>query len=218
MNKMDLDSLKPNANVYKEQQAKNKKEDRKKLQAVVKKESIVSTKKPLGQKFKEAFISEDTSDVKSYIFLDVIIPTIKNTILDVGEMILFGGTSGRSRRGGGYYSADRDRVSYRAYYKSDNRGTVRRNRREEERYEKDDKVDYRNIILRNRIDAEEVVNELRNRIDQYDQATIADLFDLIDVTSSYIDSNWGWTDMNDIGIRRVSAGYLIDLAEAKYLE
>ncbi len=188
-----------------------------KLQAVVKKDSIVTTKKPLGQKFKEAFISEDTSDVKSYIFLDVIIPTIKNTILDVGEMILFGGTSGRSRRGG-YYSEDRDRVSYRAYYKSDGRRPSRRSRREEERYEKDDKVDYRNIVLRNRMDAEEVVNELRRRIDQYNQATIADLFDLIDISSNYVDNNWGWSNPNEIGIRRVSSGYLIDVAEAKYLD
>ena len=63
-----------------------------------------------------------------------------------------------------------------------------------------------------------MVNRLRERIDEYEQATVADLFDLIDVSSNYVDNNWGWADPHDIGIRRVSSGYLIDVAEARHLD
>ena len=222
MAKIDIDQLKPNSHAYKEglerrEEVATVEKSRPKLSPAVKKESIVTTKKSFGQKFKEAFISDDTKDVKTYIWSDVVIPTIKNTILDVGEMILFGGISGR-RYGSG--RRDRDRVPYSSYYKSDYNGRRReRDRRDDDdRYRENDKVDYRNIILRDRRDAEDVVNRLRERIEEYDQATVADLFDLIDVSSNYVDNNWGWADPHDIGIRRVSSGYLIDVTEARHLD
>lgn len=217
---LDIDSLKPNSHAYKDGLKKGEgKEstgsDREKLPPVVKKGGVVSTKKPLGQKLTEAFISDDAQDVKSYVVLDVIIPTIKNTILDVIEMMLFGSTSSRSSR-----RSTKDRVLYSSYYKSEYNGrrTSSHRDRDERQYRENEKVDYRNIVLRDRRDAEDVVNELKRRIEEYQQATIADLFDLIDVTSSYVDNNWGWVDERDIGIRRVSAGYLIDVSEARYLD
>lgn len=212
---LNIDSLKPNSHAYKEQREKGKNvsSDRQKLNPIVKKSSVVSTKKPLSQKFTELFISEDTKDVKSYVIMDVLIPTVKNTILDVIEMIFFGGTTGRRSRGS--YS-NRDRVSYSSYYRSEYNGSRRDS--DDRRYSSNEKVDYRNIVLRDRRDAEEVITELKRRIDTYQQATIADLLDLIDISSSYVDNNWGWTDERDIGIRRVNSGYLIDVAEAKYLD
>lgn len=194
--------------------------ERTKLSPVVNKDGLVRTKKTVGQKFKEVFFSEDVKDVKSYIWLDVIVPTIKNTILNVGEMIFFGTISGGKRYGSSY----KDRKSYDRYYRSSEyngrrydagyRDTDRNNR-----YQNDDeeRVDYREIVLRDRIDAEKVVRRLRDTIDTYERATVADLLDLIDETSTFVDNNWGWTNKNDIGVRRVSSGYLIDVAEAKYL-
>ena len=221
---LDMNSLKPNSHAYKEGLQREKMEkstetDHKKLAPVVQKDGVVSTKKPFGAKFKDAFISADAQDVKSYVLLDIIIQTIKNTMIDVLEMFLFNDTGGRSRRGRS--RGNRDQVSYSSYYKSEynGRSSSSRDRRDhDDRYEKNDKVDYRNIVLRDRRDAEEVVNELKHRIDSYRQATVADLLDLIDVTSNYVDNNWGWTDVRDIGIRRVSSGYLIDVAEAEHLD
>lgn len=207
----DINSLPSNSKMSKD----ISKNDREKIDPVVKKEDVIVGKKSLGRKLKETFISEDSKDVKSYVFLDVIVPTIKNTILDILEMVFFGGTTRR-----GYSRSYADRVSYSSYYKSEYNGRRSTLNRDSDRSlrRSDDKIDYRNIILKNRRDAEEVVNELIRRIDEYKQATIADLFDLIDVTSSYVDNNWGWTDPRDIGIRRVSAGYLIDVSEARYLD
>lgn len=217
MAKVDIDQLKPNSHTYKEGLERKEvvpvSKEKPKLAPVVDKASIVRTKKTFGQKFKEAFISDDTKDVKTYIWKDVVIPTIKNTILDVGEMVLFGGSTRRS-----YRDRDRDRVSYSSYYKSEYNRRRDRDRRDDDRYVEDEKVDYRNIVLINFAKAEKVVKGLRERIEEYDQATVADLFDLIEVSSNYMDNNWGWTDPMDIGIRRVSSGYLIDVAEAKHLD
>ena len=190
------------------------------LVPVVNKEQVIVNKKPLSSKFADAFISDSAKDVKDYIVMDVIVPGIKDTIINCLEMIFFGSTSrGRSARVSriGY-----DNTSYRAFYQSDydSYGAPRRRERRD-RYRDDsysDRIDYRNIIVRDRGSAEEIVNKLRGRIEKYGEATKSDLFELIDIPSTHVDNNWGWTDVRDIGIRRVTSGYLIDVADAVYLE
>ena len=186
---------------------------------VVKQEDVIVKKKNLGQKFADAFISDSAKDVKSYIIMDVLVPGIKDTILNVMEMIFFGGTRGR-RRSSSYV----DNTSYRAFYQSeayDGYGAPRRReRRDRDRRERysDDKIDYRCIIVRDRRDAEDIVDKLKGRIEKYGEATKSDLFELVDLPSTHTDNNWGWTDSRDIGIRRVQTGYLIDVADAEYLD
>ena len=191
------------------------------LVPVVNKDQVTVGKKSLSSKFADAFISDSAKDVKDYILMDVIVPGIKDTIINCLEMIFFGGTSNRSRSARvsriGY-----DNTSYRAFYQSDydSYGAPRRRERRD-RYRDDgysDRIDYQNIIVRDRGSAEEIVTKLRGRIEKYGEATKSDLYELIDIPSRHVDNNWGWTDPRDIGIRRVSSGYLIDVAEAVYLE
>lgn len=218
---LDKESLKPNSHKYKAEQAEKAEEKRDKLSPIVNKEGVVSTKKPLGQKFADTFVSEDADSIKSYIIFDVVIPGIKNTILDVMEMAFFGTTSGRKRKSS---SRRDDSTDYRSAYRGVSRSLTRDRDRDRdrgrvrERSRRDDKLDYRNIILKNRDDAEAVIDEMQRRIRKLDSASIADLFELIDEPSSYTDNNWGWKDERDIGIRRVSRGYLIDVAEPEYLD
>lgn len=216
---VNLEDLKPNSHAYKESlKTEKRKEEKEKLKAVVKQANVVSTKKPLSKKFAETFIEDDVKDIKSYVVMDVVIPGIKNTILDILSMLFFG----EGYRGGGRRSRE-DHYDYSARYKyrssrDDRRSSKGRERDREERYEGNEKVDYRNIILRNRGDAEDVVDQMRHRIEKYDSASIADLFDLIDVTGKYTDNNWGWDRPDDIQLRRVSSGYLIDVPEAILLD
>lgn len=190
------------------------------LTPIVNKDQVIVNKKPLSSKFADAFISDAAKDVKDYILLDVIIPGIKDTIINCMEMIFFGSTSSRGRSRGSRIASEN--TSYRAFYQSDydSYGAPRRRERRD-RYRDDgysDRIDYRNIVVRDRGSAEEIVNKLRGRIEKYGEATKSDLFELIDVPSSHVDNNWGWTDPRDIGIRRVTSGYLIDVADAVYLE
>ena len=94
----------------------------------------------------------------------------------------------------------------------------KKEREREDEYDDDRTVDYQNIVLKRKDAAQDIVDELRRRINKYDKATVADLLDLIEVTGKYTDNNWGWTDPDDIGIRRVSNGFLIDVAEAELLD
>ena len=191
------------------------------LVPVVNKDDVMLSKKPLSSKFADAFISDSAKDVKDYIVMDVIIPGIKDTIINCLEMIFFGSTTGRGRSSR-ITRLNSENTSYRAFYQSDydSYGAPRRRERRD-RYRDDgysDRIDYRNIVVRDRGSAEEIVSKLRGRIEKYGEATKSDLFELIDIPSSHVDNNWGWTDPRDIGIRRVTSGYLIDVADAVYLE
>ena len=195
--------------------------DKTALAPVVDKDQVIVQKKSLGSKFADAFISDAAKDVKSYILEDVIIPGIKDTIINCLEMVFFGGTS--SRRSARSRSYDSN-ANYRAFYQSDYDGygaPPKRRDRYGRRYPRDDeysdRIDYRNIVVRDRGSAEEIVSTLRGRIEKYGEATKADLLELIDSPSSYQDNNWGWRDPRDIGIRRVTSGYLIDVADAEFL-
>lgn len=72
-------------NEYKANSHKAKKAEEKRAKKVDKVVTgkVRTKKKSEMSKFKDVFISEDVSNVKSYIFLDVLIPTIKKALSDI---------------------------------------------------------------------------------------------------------------------------------------
>lgn len=188
--------------------------EEKKVKPVVDKSKVVSSKKTMGKRFKEAFIQEDVNSVKNYILFDCIMPGVKNLILDTISMFFFNETI--DRRGGRRDDRGRSRTSYSSYYDKGKSRSSYSKREEKER--RDDNVDYRSIILRDRKSAEDVLAEMEDRIERYGSVSVMELLDMIGEVSSYQDTKWGWDDKRDLRIRRVSSGFLIDIPEARFLE
>jgi replication-associated recombination protein RarA len=67
------------------------------------------------------------------------------------------------------------------------------------------------LVLETLGDAEDVLDQLRILIDQYDVVRVADLYDLCDITSDFTDQKWGWYDLRSARIRSVRGGYSLDL-------
>lgn len=179
----------------------------KKIQKVVSGE--VKTKKKSGaSKFKEAFIEDDARNVGDYILMDVLVPAAKKAISDVVqdgiEILLYGETSARKRSTG-------SRISYNNYYSQPTRPRDRdsdRNRHDSRSYSYDD------IVLESRADAEEVLNNMFDLIDRYGMVSVADLYELVDISCKYTDNNYGWTDLGNATVSRVRDGYLLKLPRA----
>lgn len=221
MAEVNIEDLKPNSHKYKEEQKESGKvtKSREKVSPVIKKDQVISTKKPLSKKILEIFVGDDVKDIKTWLIQDKIIPGVKHIILDTASMMFFGEVLNRYddyRYGRSSYG----KTNYGSYYgKSSSSRRADSNRRDRgSYYEKDDKVDPRNIVVRNRQAAEDVVEELRDRIRKYDSVSVADLLNIVDLPSQYTDNNWGWTNDRDIGIRRVANGFLIDVSEPRYLD
>lgn len=213
---IDVSSLEPNTHKYKAEKAANK--EREKVKPIIDRDKIVSTKKPLGKKFAEIFITDDVADIKTWLIKDVIIPGIQDTVLDMLSMMFRGESYSRGRSRTDRRDRYDDRTSYTSYYRSSNDGRDRNSRRRrDDRYESDDRVDFRNIVLSERAEAERLIDELRRRITDEGSVSIAELLELMGAQSRYTDANWGWDDERDIKIRRISSGFLIEVCEPRYL-
>ena len=195
---VDFD-IKPNSNAYKSKQAEI--EEKKKMGTVVK--GTVKTKKKTElSKFASTFISEDAKDVKSYVFLDILVPTIKKVIsdivVDVTDMILYG-KAGKSKGGG-------SKISYRSFYNSGSDrhdGPSARTR-----------FDYDDLIFETRGDAEMVLEQLIDAIDRYKFVTVADYYDAANMTAPYTSNKYGWTSLRSAEVVRARDGYIIKLPKA----
>jgi len=163
-------------------------------------------KKGEFQKAVDAFLPEEgLNGIKDHIVMDVVIPTIKKIISDTVETLLYGATGLTPRNG-----PTKTKTSYGGYY---NR------KEEEERYSRpgapsriSTNHSYEEIVLETRGQALQVIACMEEIIDQYECVTVADLYEMVELTGNYTDNNYGWMDLRDataIQLRR--GGYTLKL-------
>ena len=165
--------------------------------------------KSTPRKFADVFISEDASNVKSYIFADVFVPALKKLVSDIVkdgiEMILYGGTGRRSDK------SDRFRGDYVSYNKYSDR-------RDDRRYSSENRTrsgySYGEVVLDSRGEAEDVLTRMDELIETYGVVSVADLYDLIGVSGNYTDNKYGWMNIRNAEVVRVRDGYLLKLPKA----
>lgn len=181
-----------------------------KLQKIVN-SGVVQKKKPFTKKISEAILGDDSKNVGQYLLYDVLVPAAKDTLSDLVtggvEMLLFGERRAKKHNS----NANRSYVSYSGYYnnKKERSEISPRNR---VRHSFDD------IILVSRGEAEHVIDMLVDQIEEYDQVTVADLYDLVGITSQFTDHKYGWTNLRDASVSRVREGYLLDLPRPVLLD
>lgn len=168
----------------------------------------VKAKKNETRKWTDLFISEDVANVKSYILMDVIVPSIKKALYDlvVGtlDMSLYGGRGGGKR-------PTADKVSYRTDYNSISR---RDDRSYSERNRTSSGYSYDDITVETRGEAEMVISRMDEIMDEYDQVRVADLYDLVGITGDYTDNKYGWTNIQTARVVRTRDGYKIQMPRA----
>ncbi|MCM1578806.1 MAG: hypothetical protein NC078_08425 [Ruminococcus sp.] len=158
------------------------------------------------RKFVEAFIVEDMTMVRDYVVLDVLLPKIKETFLDVVDTALamaLCGEKGKKRSGIGA-----SKVSYGGYYD-------RRNRSDENtRTSAKSVYDYADVIFDSRQDAQAVLARMAESITAYGIVTVADFYDYADMTCDFTADNYGWTDIRGAKIIPGTDGWEIRLPKA----
>lgn len=180
--------------------------------------NAVRRRKPLGKQFKETFFGGDAHGAWRYVISNVMIPAIQDTIIEMVqsgvERIVRGDKSRRAS------SSNLGRVNYRSYAQrrtQDDRPpppwqpVLSRAARARHGFDE--------IIIPSRQEAEEVIDRLFDIISKYEQATVAELYELTGLTSSHTDHTWGWTDLRGAAVGRVrGGGYLLDLPEPEFLQ
>lgn len=201
---------KPNSHKFKED-AKSSLNEEKKIQKVVA-GNVKTRKKSDIQKFTDVFISEDIGNVKNYILMDVLIPRIRDTVVDIiknsVDMIFYGGASGPSSK-----RSTVSKVSYSRYYNESGRRDYNSATKTRSG------LDYDDIIFDNRGDAEAVLSAMEDIIDQYGVVSVGDLYDLAEIsTKNYAVNKYGWTDIRSATVFRSREGYMLKLPRALPLD
>lgn len=195
------------SNSYKSKE--EKKDSEKKLVKVVK-GSVRTKKKSDIQKIADIFIAEDVSSVKNYILMDVLVPAIKKAIDDIVSdgvhMLLYNG----DRKNGTRSTASK--ISYRQYSDQDNREYKLAGSRSG--------FNYDDIIFDSRGDAEAVLSAMQDVIDQFGKVSVADLYDLAEVSNTnYATNKYGWADIRHAETYRLrNGGYILKLPRALPLD
>lgn len=208
------ENLPSNSNKYRDRQKKE-------IKPVVKGE-VKAHKKSLGRKVTETVFNSDLKTAKSHIVNDFIIPSIRDFIFDgLHDFIdtLFGGDAGRS------YSrrpSSISKTSYEKYYYKSGGGASKPSSNyvsSKSAYEVYD------IIFDERGEAERVLDELRDILNEYPTVSVNDYYELVGKTNelgSSTDPDYGWTNLDRVNVTAIrrgrERGYIINLPRTEYLK
>lgn len=184
---------------------------------------IIERKKSLGRKISETFKGDDAKSIGQFILFDVVIPKTKDIISDAAnefiQRSLYGGNANRPVASNGN---NRGRnTAYNRIYVSPNASPS-----SEDRYGSGRQVsaqarathNFRDIILGDRGQAEEVLDGLLSVIDQYGTVSVADFYEMVGTTGEFTDQKWGWKDLGSARVDRVREGYLLALPKTISLD
>lgn len=191
-----------------------KKEERVANKPVVKGKVKVK-KEPLSRKFSNVFLSDSVDNVKSYVIFDVIVPAVKNLIVDMitngTEMLVNGRSGGRAGR-----RSSNDREQYSRISRGNNIGRndapvhgTPRNR-----------YGYYDIIFDSRGDAREVLDCMYDILDKFKMVSVADYYELgrAEEYETYTDRKYGWFNLDAADVVRDRDGYRILLPKTELLD
>jgi hypothetical protein len=195
--------------------------EEKKVEKVVVGE-VTRRKQPLGKRLLQTFVAGDVKNVFGYILFEVLIPAARDTAADAVsqgiEKILFGEARSTSRRTGSSPGRSGSYVSYNRFSSGQNSPISRRDEDRGISRAARSAHNFDEIVLATRGEAETVIDRLFELLSKYEQATVADLYELVGIEATHVDNKWGWTDLRGSGATRVSNGYLLDLPRPEALK
>lgn len=180
--------------------------------------SAVRIKPSIGQKFLRAFFDGNDKPRKiiDRIVFEVILPETKSMIHEAGLMAL-DRAIGIDRSPGSRRTSFLNRPANNGYVNySQTPNATRRPVGSTPQYViKSDRVfDLDQILVPEKVIAEEIVNQLFDRIENYGKATVADFYTACGWSSEPTDHAWGWRSIDDFDIKRVrTEGWRISLPQ-----
>lgn len=218
---MDPADFPPNSRVSKEG---NPSEDDRNVSQITS-GGVIRKKRSLGRQFKETFIAGDVRGSLRYTLIDHVFPSIQDMIVEgikVAAESIFRGN--RTKRGMGgvmggigatllrnsalgnvQYEPSAVPYNHMAYRGGGPARTMSRLARAQHNFDE--------IVMVDRLEAENVVDRMFEIVGQYGSASVSDLYQLVGISPDHTDEKWGWTDLRGASVTPDRRGYLIDLPQ-----
>lgn len=201
------------SNSHKSKETRANEEETKEKKTTVKpvvKGEVTVRKQSLMARFKNTFFGGDFTAVASYVGREVFLPALRNLVVETAtksvEKAIYGDT--QPRRTSVVGGAPR--------YRYDT--PMRRQPEPRRRYEDPvvsrggrRPIDYGDILVTHKEDAERVVETLIEIVEQYGKASVAELLELLGQPSSHTETKWGWTELPFARTVQTRDGWLLDL-------
>ena len=196
--------------------------EEKKVESVVT-NNVEKRKKSLFRRFTDIFIGGDSKSVIQYIFTEVIIPQAKETITEAAssgfERLIYGDNhQSRGYRRPSRTGYTQGPTNYTRYAVRGNNPIGRPSGESHRPVHQARTQSVDDILLATRIEAETVLERLYDLLKEYESASVADLYSLVGLSSSYVDQKWGWTELHGSQVRRVRDGYILELPKTVSLD
>lgn len=185
------------------------------LEKVVVGEVIQKPKGP-GRRFKEIFFGGDAKEAAKFVLADVMLPALRNLMVDAvtkGVEGMVYGDSARRRR-------PTDRVNYASRYQVTGPSSIPRSVMDlvgsgarglpPDPRGRTSRHDIGDIIVTDRAEADLIVERMMDVLEKYDVVALSELYELLGLETSHVDSKWGWTTMAGAQVRQVKQGYLLE--------
>lgn len=203
-----MDNYPSNANKYKKDQARKAVETKRTGKVIS--GNVKRKKKSEAKKLASRIFAEDASNVKEYVVRDLVIPGIIDMVVSIikngTDILFYGQTKGNSTRHGN------SKITYTNYNSLS---------RHEDRYKRASRsvYDYDDIGFESKGEAEEVLMQLEEIIEQYHSVSVGDYYDACGVTGNQIDNDYGWHSLRSAEVVRGRDGdWYIRLPRARQLD
>ena len=171
----------------------------------------VSQKKSVFRDVRDEFISEDAPRVGGYILYDVLLPALKDLVLDILhgsiDMTIGGGRGGYSYSRGGRGSSI-SYTPYNRYYYDDDRARRRSYRDEPPRRSSRRDRDPSGYTFDNEDDARDLLDYLCDYIDRYGEVPVSYFYDRIGETipGDFTSDDYGWRNLSQAKVMPAGRG------------
>lgn len=178
--------------------------------------AVTVKKKNRFEKLMSDFVNEDLGKIKHYIVNDVLKPYAKKMLYEIitggADMAIYHGAPHGNSNSPVRTSIGAGRTYYRYDECSNRTKAVAPPHEERSR----DMFDLDQLIFSSRQDAENVLEQMLNQIDEYKVVSIGDLYDFAGVTThgNYTGYSYGWKDLSTAEVVRSRDGYIIKLPKA----
>lgn len=201
MAEVRLDDLKPNSYASRESHAEPEPTEKRVNRVGTGRSARM--RKSLRRRFVDIFFAEDVGDVKTYLVRDIVVPAIQDAIVDgvTGALgMIFYGDSRRvsNKTTGG------PKINYGGYFGG---GASRKNKVSEAQRKSAIHSGFEALMKDNRGEAEEILIEMEEILNDYGQITVSDYYDLFGESTEFTQNNYGWLDLDNARIRRVPRGF-----------
>lgn len=214
------------SNSHKSREAGKDKEKKdlpeKKIEKVVTGDVVI--KKPgLRHKFRNVFLGGDVKTAIAYVIGETVMPAIRNMLSDsikgATDRMIYGTDTYRTNRRSGYnphvnYSRPANPL---APIMRDPRMSSGRLPDQPPLPMSHDSQPGGDIYFQTREEALMVLETMNEVVDQYDAVTLADLYEMCGMSSSYTDNKQGWTFVKNGEVRHTRNGWVLNLPPLEIL-